>query len=199
MTVRLPASQRRRQLLSVAINEFGTHGYHDTSMNRLADAAGVTKPVLYQHFASKRALYLELLRDVGGRLRDAITMAAAATTTPREQVESGFRAYFRFLADEPGAFDVLFGDIARKDAQFASVSHEVEASLAESIAELMTFEDHDDDDKRVLAFGIVGLAEGTARYWVSRGRDIDADDLARRLAELAWYGLRGPIARPAQP
>src|SRR5690606_32138013 len=154
--------------LSVAIEAFGTSGYHDTSMNRLADAAGVTKPVLYQHFASKRDLYLELLRDIGGRLRDRIAQATAAADGPRSQVEAGFAAYFRFFADDPPAFVVLFGDGARRDEEFALQAHEVETSLAETIADLIISEDLDDDDRRILAFGIVGLAEGSARYWVGR-------------------------------
>ena len=61
---RLPAARRRRQLLDVALELFAARGYHTTSMNDIAEAAGVTKPVLYQHFRSKRELYLELLEDV---------------------------------------------------------------------------------------------------------------------------------------
>ncbi|HEX7097295.1 MAG TPA: TetR/AcrR family transcriptional regulator [Acidimicrobiales bacterium] len=194
---RLPARERRRQLLSVAIAEFGTTGYHRTSMNRLADAAGVTKPVLYQHFVSKRDLYLELLRDIGSRLRDSITAATANADGPHQQVEAGFAAYFRFFADDPPAFVVLFGDGARRDEEFAAQAHEVERSLAETIADQITIEDLDRDDRAVLAYGIVGLAEGAARYWVSRGLDIEPDRLARRVADLVWYGLRGPSARSA--
>jgi AcrR family transcriptional regulator len=189
--VRLPARERRRQLLSVAIEEFGTGGYHDTSMNRLADAAGVTKPVLYQHFASKRDLYLELLRDIGGRLRDAIAEATGGAHGPHSQVEAGFAAYFKFFADDPAAFVVLFGDGARKDEEFAALAHEVEASLAETIATLIAIESLDEDDRRLMAFGIVGLAEGSARYWVARGLDIDTGRLATVMADLVWYGLRG--------
>ena len=124
--------------------------------------------MLYQHFASKRDLYLELLRDIGGRLRDGIAVATGEATGPHGQVEAGFGAYFRFFADDPPAFVVLFGDGARKDEEFAAVSHDVEASLAETIAELIVADGLDDDDRRVLAFGIVGLAEGSARYWVDR-------------------------------
>src|SRR5687768_4632909 len=69
---RLPAARRRQQLLDVALGVFAERGFHPTSMNDLAEAAGVTKPVLYQHFGSKRELYLELLDDVGTRLRTAI-------------------------------------------------------------------------------------------------------------------------------
>src|SRR5690242_16718988 len=100
MSTRLPAPARRRQLLDVALTVFAARGYHATSMNDVAEAAGVTKPVLYQHFRSKRALYLELLEDVGGRLQDAIGKATATADGPRDQVKSGFRAYFNFVASQ---------------------------------------------------------------------------------------------------
>ena len=68
MAARLPAPRRRRQLLDVALDAFAERGFHRTSMDDVAEAAGVTKPVLYQHFGSKRELYLELLDDVGRQL-----------------------------------------------------------------------------------------------------------------------------------
>ncbi|MGZ6966617.1 MAG: helix-turn-helix domain-containing protein, partial [Acidimicrobiia bacterium] len=64
MSMRLPAEQRRTQLVAVAVEVFGERGFHATSMDEVAEAAGVTKPVLYQHFPSKRALFRELLDDV---------------------------------------------------------------------------------------------------------------------------------------
>src|SRR3954452_4273890 len=106
---RLPAARRRNQLLDVALQVFAARGYHATSMNDIAEAAGVTKPVLYQHFRSKRELYLELLEDVGSRLRDAIGKATSEAPGPKEQVHAGFAAYFRFVTEEHGAFQLLFG------------------------------------------------------------------------------------------
>jgi AcrR family transcriptional regulator len=191
MSIRLSAPERRKQLLAVAVDEFGVQGYHITTMNRLAEAAGVTKPVLYQHFPSKRDLYLAVLDDVGERLRSAISAAASLATTAHEQVEAGFGAYFGFFANEPAAFQVLFGDAARTDDEFSVVSHRVEVELADTIADLITV-GTDPDDRRLLAFGIVGLAEGSSRYWVARGLDIDPGQLAARMADLIWYGLRGP-------
>ncbi len=194
MRIRLSAPERRKQLLAVAVGEFGVRGYHITTMNQLAEAAGVTKPVLYQHFPSKRDLYLAVLGDVGERLRKAIADATGRASSPHAQVESGFSAYFGFFANEPAAFQVLFGDAARNDDEFAAVSHRVETELADTIAELMTIgtdADADADDRTLLAFGIVGLAEGSSRYWVARGLDIDPARLATRMADLVWYGLRG--------
>ena len=191
MSTRLPAPRRRRQLLTVALRVFAERGYHPTSMNDVAEAAGVTKPVLYQHFRSKRALYLELLEDVGAQLRDAIDKATTEAGTPREQVHAGFRAYFEFVARERPAFQLLFGGGARRDEEFADAVRRVEVSIADSIASLIVVDGLDDDRRRLLAHGIVGLAEGTSRHWLASGMTGSTDVLAEQVASLAWAGLRG--------
>lgn len=208
MVARLPAVRRRRQLLDVALDVFAERGFYSVSMVELAEAAGVTKPVLYQHFGSKRDLYLELLDDVGARLLDEIAKATASADGPRRQVEAGFAAYFHFVAAQPAAFRLLFGGTGRSpkpdgarhrdpdagdaagDRDFAAAIRTVEESIAEAIASLIEA-DIDDDHRRLLAHGLVGLAEGTSRHWVHTGGDGDPDVLARRLADLAWAGLRG--------
>src|SRR3984957_20803008 len=96
MAARLPAPRRRRQLLDGAPAVFGESGYHDASMDSVADAAGVTKPVLYQHFGSKRLLYLELLETVGQDLLDEVAEQATSQTDPYQRVLGGCRAYFGF-------------------------------------------------------------------------------------------------------
>ena len=141
-TPRLPAARRRRQLLDTARAVFAERGYHPTAMNDIADAAGVTKPVLYQHFASKRDLYREVLDDVGGRLEETIAKAAAGAPGPREQVEAGFGAYFRFVAGDQDAFQVLFGGDTRRDPEFARQAAATEASIAKAIAGLIDVEVH---------------------------------------------------------
>ena len=90
MPPRLSAVDRREQLLAVALSTFAGAGYHETSMNDVADAAGVTKPVLYQHFESKRDLYQALLDDVGHRLVTAVTSATADAENGRQRTEHGF-------------------------------------------------------------------------------------------------------------
>src|SRR3954447_15278171 len=189
MPVRLPAARRRRQLLDVALEVFAANGFHQTSMEEVAEAAGVTKPVLYQHFGSKRELYLELLDDVGGRLMDVIAKAVASAGGPRQQVHAGFLAYFRFVAEHESAFQLLFGSGARRDEEFADAVRKGETSIAESIAPLIEA-DIDEEHRRTLAHGLVGLAEGTGRHWVANGLDLDPEVVSRRIAELAWGGLR---------
>ncbi|MCU1483345.1 MAG: putative TetR family transcriptional regulator [Actinomycetia bacterium] len=190
VNVRLPAPERRRQLLDVALDVFAADGFHSTSMNDVAEAAGVTKPVLYQHFTSKRQLYLELLDDVGTRIGRRIADATAAAGSPREQVEAGFAAYFRFVHDHRSAYQLLFGGGARRDPEFADSVRRVEEHLARSIAELIEA-DIDPDHRRTLAYGLVGMAETTSRLWVAEDLDHDPEILARQVADLAWAGLRG--------
>lgn len=188
---RLPAARRKEQLLDVAIREFAARGFHQTSMNAVADAAGVTKPVLYQHFSSKRGLYLELLRSVGDRLMGAIGAATESAGGPREQVEQGLGAYFRFVADHRDAYRLMFGGGTRRDEEFAAEASRVERSIASVIAELIRIEGVDDADRLLFAHGVVGLAEGTTRHWLNDDLDLDPGEVAARVADLAWRGLRG--------
>jgi AcrR family transcriptional regulator len=188
---RLPAARRRRQLLEVALAVFGEQGFHPASMNDVAEAAGVTKPVLYQHFRSKRDLYREVLTDVGGQLLDAITKATTAARSPHEQVELGFAAYFRFVADNEAAFRVLFGGGTRRDEEFAAQVAKVEEAIADAIAALIDVEGLPATERRQLAHGLVGLAEGTSRMWMADGAEEAPEDVARLMADLAWRGLRG--------
>ena len=187
---RLPAARRREQLLEVALEVFGDLGFHPASMNDVAEAAGVTKPVLYQHFRSKRELYKQVLTDVGDHLLDAISKATAAAKSPHEQVELGFIAYFRFVESNEAAFRVLFGGGTRRDEEFAAQVAIVEGAIAEAIAALIDVEELTVEQRRQLAHGLVGLAEGASRLWMDEGAKEPAEDVARLMADLAWRGLR---------
>ena len=189
--MRLPAAERREQLLATAINVFAERGFHNTSMNDIAEAAGVTKPVLYQHFASKRGLYRELLAEIGNDLRDTIAKATADAPSPRGQIDLGLAAYFRYLADNSSAFDLMFGAATRRDEEFAEEARRVETSIAELAAELIDVEGLSWERRLLLGNGIVGLAEGACRYWLAKSVEVDAETLAAEVSRLAWAGLRG--------
>jgi AcrR family transcriptional regulator len=190
---RLPAHERRQQLLDVALETFANKGFHGTSMNEVAEAAGVTKPVLYQHFESKDALYNELVDEMGARLEEAIMKAVADADGPRQQVEAGFRAYFRWSIGQGAAFRVLFSDRNRSDPGLANAVARVESMVADRVASLIDIEGLSDDARHVLALGVVGIAESTSRHWLrlDLGDGSEADAFADQVAELAWSGLRG--------
>jgi len=189
MSTRLPAAARREQLLNVALEVFARQGFHGTAMNDVAEAAGVTKPVLYQHFQSKRQLYLALLDEVGQRLRQTIEKAGADSGGPRAQVEAGFGAYFRWVKDDRDSFLLLFGSGARRDEEFAEAVRGFEVAIADTIAPLIQA-DIDPEHQRLLAHALVGLAEGASRRLVERGQEFDPDEIARQVSDLAWAGLR---------
>jgi AcrR family transcriptional regulator len=195
---RLPAARRRSQLLEVALERFAAEGFHGTSMEEIADAAGVTKPVLYQHFGSKRTLYLELLETVGEELVGEVRAAVAAEDSPYQRVLAGFGAYFRFVCERTSAFQLLFGSGARRTDEFAEAVRQIEASVAATVSAFIEA-DIDRAHQELLGHAIVGLGEVAARFWVSRHEeagypDLDPDEgklLAARLADLVWAGLRG--------
>ncbi len=188
---RLPAAERRRQLLDSALAVFGQKGFHQTSMNDIAEVAGITKPVLYQHFRSKRELYLEVLREVGDRMRNAVAKATAEADSPRGQVENGFAAYFGWVAAHRDGFDVLFAGDTRRDREFVREALRVETEIADAIATLIVVPGLSRERQRLLAYGIVGMAETTCRHWLANDLDLTPDELAAQVATLAWAGLRG--------
>ncbi len=168
MSSRLTATARREQLLEVALDVFARAGYHATSMNDVAEAAGVTKPVLYQHFESKRELYQALLDEVGARMLTAIVAATADAPDGRSQTEVGFRAYFRWVAEDHDAFMLLYGSGSRRDEEFSRAVRRVTAGMAQAIAPLIAA-DIDEEHRLTLAHALVGLAEGASRRLVERG------------------------------
>ena len=191
MSSRLTATARREQLLDVALEVFARAGYHDTSMNDVAEAAGVTKPVLYQHFESKRELYQALLDEVGDADADGDRRRPRPTRpTGASQTELGFRAYFRWVAEDHAAFMLLYGSGSRRDEEFSRAVRRVTAGMAQAIAPLIAA-DIDEEHRLTLAHALVGLAEGASRRLVERGDDFDPDELARQVSDLAWAGLRG--------
>ncbi len=193
---RLPAGERRRQLFAVALDLFAVRGYRATTMDDVAEAAGVTKPLVYQHFSSKRALYLELVDSVAQEMLAAIAHAAANAEGPRQQVEQGFAAYFHQVVTHEAAFRLLYGRDHADDEELGDALRRVEDAIAEAIEPLIAA-GLDPDHRRLLAYAVVGMAEGASRHWIGTHpplNDRAAADEARRLAgrvsDLAWAGLR---------
>lgn len=189
---RLPAPQRRQQLLSVARSVLARRGYHGTTMTDIAEAAGVTKPVLYQHFTSKRDLYRTVLEDIGARLEASIVEGASAATSPRHRAEAGIRAYAKFVEEDEDGFELLFSGTNRQDEEWAAITSTVERSLAQAVASLIDVPKIDAKRRQVLAHGIIGLAESMMRYAKQdKALEYSQDELVHDITSLTWGGLRG--------
>jgi len=188
-SLRLTADARRIQILDVAVDVFGQGGYYGASMNDIAEAAGVTKPVLYQHFDSKSDLYRALIDDVGDRMIEAITTATAEAKNGREQTELGFLAYFRWVAQRHDEFMLIYGGGARHDVEFNDQLRVISDRAAEAIAPLIAV-DLEPIMRTTLAHGLIGLAAGASRKLIESGERFDPEEIASAISSLAWAGLR---------
>jgi len=189
---RLPRSQRRAQLLESALEVFVAQGYHAAAMDDIAERAGVSKPVLYQHFPGKLELYLALLDASCDTIIDNCRAALASTHDNRLRVEATMKAFFSYVAGDSGAFRLVFeSDLTNEPAVREQVDR-VTAECASMIAHVI----HDDtglpdEASRLLAVSLVGMAQVSARFWLSEGGQIGRGDAAALVAGLAWRGIRG--------
>lgn len=189
---RLPRSARRAQLLGAAQEVFVAQGYHAAAMDEIAERAGVSKPVLYQHFPGKLDLYLALLDQNSEALVQAVLTALTATTDNKQRVHSAIEAYFAFVDDEAAAFRLVFeSDLVNEEAVRERVDR-VTRRCAEAMASVIA-EDTGltAEESMLLAVGLAGMAHVAARYWVSARGTIPRDDAARLVGSLSWRGIRG--------
>src|SRR5215210_5583038 len=133
-TSRLPRGARRMQLLQAAQDVFVAQGFHAAAMDDIADRAGVSKPVLYQHFPGKRELYLALLEEHVGQLADKVNEALAATDDNHERVRGAVTAYFEFIDAEGEAFRLVFESDLRNDADVRAIVDRGTQACVEAIA-----------------------------------------------------------------
>lgn len=194
-TTRMRASDRRRQLLDVATNVFAERGFSATIMDDIAYAGGITKPVLYQHFDSKRALYIAVLEDGGSRLIDAISKATKNGSTLREQVSFGFGAYFDFVRDDEAAFRLLFTSSARSDLDFIEIKNNVLGQFCDCVTALIV-NDIIEEERKLIAHSVIGMAERAAKYFYlkevdSEVKNISEEQFRKWVSDLAWKGMRG--------
>lgn len=189
---RLPRRERRLQLLHSALEVFVAQGYHAAAMDDIADRAGVSKPVLYQHFPSKLDLYLALLDSSCDALIDNCRAALASTDDNKQRVTATIEAFYAYVASESGAFRLVFeSDLTNEPA----VRDHVERMNLE-IADMVAHVIHDDTGLpdpacRLLAVSLVGMAQVSARFWLADGGGIPQGDATTLVSGLAWRGIRG--------
>lgn len=190
--VRLPRDERRAQLLAAAQHVFVTNGYHAAAMDDIADQAGVSKPVLYQHFPGKLELYLALLETHGTELVSRVREAIESNPDNKQRVRAAVAALYEFVDREDQAFRLVFESDLRGEP---AVERAVEASLSgciDAVAEAVTADAGLDHERaRLLAVGLVGLSQVTARDWLDSENSISREEAVHLMSTLAWKGLAG--------
>ncbi|GAC1410470.1 MAG: TetR/AcrR family transcriptional regulator [Actinomycetota bacterium] len=195
---RLSAEARRAQLLSVAREVFVEDGYHGAGMEPIATRAGVTKPVLYQHFESKKELYLALLSEDMSDLQSHVEAAIDEARSNRERIQRGLAAYFEFIEANEGSFHLLFRETLGAEPDFREVIERFRDSIAARIGKIIA----EDSllpvaESELLARGVMGMGESVAQWWLER-RSVDKSEVLKDLSELAWRGLSGLPRREPQ-
>jgi AcrR family transcriptional regulator len=189
---RLPRQARRRQLLEAALEVFVARGYHAAAMDEIAERAGVSKPVLYQHFPGKQELYLALLDESVEALIETVRAALRSTTDNRQRVTATFQAYFEFVAAQSGTFRLVFeSDFANEPAVRERLGW-VDRKCAEMVSQVIKSDTGlSDEEAQLLSIGLVGMAQVTARYWLGTLGSIPRDAAEQLVARLAWRGISG--------
>jgi AcrR family transcriptional regulator len=191
-TSRLPRGARRVQLLKAAQDVFVAQGFHAAAMDDIADRAGVSKPVLYQHFPGKRDLYLALLEEHVGELADRVAEAMRATDDNSERVVGAVNAYYEFIDREGEAFRLVFESDLRNDADVRAIVDRGHNICVEAIAEVIEADTGADPERALLlAAGLTGLAETSALWWLPRKGTVSRDEAVSLMAALAWRGISG--------
>ena len=191
-TPRLPRPARRFQLLGAAREVFVAQGYHAAAMDEIAERAGVSKPVLYQHFPGKLELYLALVDEHAEKLVTSVREALESTTDNRLRVERSLRAYFDFVNDPSGAHQLVLESDLRSEP---AVRERIEAAFAQCVraiaATIVADTGLPQDEADLLAVGLMGLAETCSRWWLVNGGAVTAERAIEATAELAWHGIGG--------
>jgi AcrR family transcriptional regulator len=192
-TLSARGTRTRQRLLDAAEAVFAEHGYHDASVVKITEAAGVGQGTFYLYFASKQDVFDELVRDLNRRVRHAMKEASSQGRTRLEEELLGFRAYFRFTADHPALYRII------RQAEFVSphmlryhydrlsggyVEALREASERGEIAEL---------DPEVAAWALMGMGELIGMRWILWERATELPDWV--LAELDRV-IRCVLERP---
>jgi AcrR family transcriptional regulator len=189
---RLPRHARRRQLLGAALEVFVARGYHAAAMDEIAERAGVSKPVLYQHFPGKLELYLALLDESVDTLIETCRAALRSTDDNKQRVAATFGAYFEYVAGAGQAYRLVFeSDLSNEPA----VRERLDRSMRECAEMISRVIKEDaalaDDEAHLLSVGLVGMAQVSARYWLGTHGRIPRETAEQLVARLAWRGISG--------
>ncbi len=189
---RLPRQARRAQLLVAAQEVFVAQGYHAAAMDDIAERAGVSKPVLYQHFPGKLELYLALLDEHAQDLVAKVRTALESTSDNRQRVEASVAAYFDFVTGEGEAYRLVFESDLRNDPAVRERVERMTAQCVEAIAQTIA---HDTgaspEEALLLSVGLSGIAEVGARWWLTSQDRVPRERAVELLARLSWRGISG--------
>jgi AcrR family transcriptional regulator len=199
---KVPRAVRERQMLEAATAVFARRGYHDASMDEIAERAGISKPMLYAYFESKQGLCQASIRRARRRLFEAINAAADVEAAPDQQLWLGVTAFLAFVEEEGDSWALLRGDALGPFAkEVIAVRQEVSRGVAPLLRDAAAAAGAGEAaliSTEPLARALVGAGESLARWW-QENPGVPRDTVALLLMNFAWMGfgdlVRGEVWR----
>lgn len=187
---RLPRDERRGQLLGAASEVFVDRGYHAAGMDEIADRAGVSKPVLYQHFSSKLELYLAVLARHVENLVSGVRQALRTTTDNRLRVRAAVAAFFEFIEHDGQGYRLIFENDYVTEPQVSLQVKVATEACTDAVFDLISHDSGLDPHRaRMIAVGLVSISVDSARYWLDNDRPITKEDAIEGTVQFIWGGL----------
>ncbi len=199
----MTAAERREQLIDISRGIFAERGYDGSSIEEIAARAGVSKPVVYEHFGGKEGLYAVV---VDREVRSLLTMVQDALTAghPRELLEQAAFALLDYIEQTPDGFRILVRDspIGSASGSFVSIMGDIASRVEHILAAELKSRGFDAKAAPMYAQMLVGMVGTTGQWWLD-ARKPSKDQVAAHLVNLAWHGLAGlernPTLRSRQP
>ncbi|WP_049793148.1 TetR/AcrR family transcriptional regulator [Conexibacter woesei] len=196
---RLPRAQRELQILDIAHARFAERGYAAVTMDEVASAAGVTKPLLYAYFGNKERLYRACMERAGEAMLATVVEAIRAAEGPTEALRDGLRAFFAFVDGDRDAWRVLFDETHPVGGELARSVADYRQRLVGLVAEtqLALVPEHNREraatEVEALSHALLGASEALARWWLRTGAMPPAD-AAELLVATVEPGLQARAA-----
>jgi AcrR family transcriptional regulator len=188
---RMSAPRRRQALLLAAEEVFARHGYHGASLEEIAQAAGVSKTLIYEHFASKRDLHASLVHAHVEEIFRRLQANAERGATGEERLRGGIDAFLSFVEEHREAWRALLRDAA--DPEVGDVVERVQAQATGVIAALIAADPDAVHDSALAvemhAQLLSGAVQSLANWWHDH-QDVPREELVRRAMEFCWDGIR---------
>ena len=195
--MRMTGKQRREQLLDIGRSLFAEKGFDATSVEEIAQRAGVSKPVVYEHFGGKEGLYAVVVDREMSALLESITGALTSTGHPRELLEKAAFALLDYVEKSSDGFRILVRDspVASSTGSFASLISDAATQVEHIMVYQFRARGFDTKHAPMYAQMLVGMVALTGQWWLDARKPKKAD-VAAHLVNLAWNGLSGLEAKP---
>jgi len=195
---RLAASARRAQLVEVGRRVFAERGFEATSVEEIAERAGISKPIVYGHFGGKEGLYAVIVDREVEHIVERI-VSAISTGSARERLEQAALAFLTYVAERPGGFAVLLRDApaSKRSGEMPALMYDLAGRVGTIFTDQFRKAGYDAKAAPIYAHALVGMVAFVGQWWTESRKPPPVETVAGHIAALAWMGLRHLPRKPA--